>query len=239
MSVTLLRAYGNYTSGSVVTLDSETESALVTQGFATAITTGGATAVSRYGDPDMAVTQGGNVSIQLQSGIATPTYDQGPRRLVAGGMTLGSAALTGYETSGVAQTAGTFNIVEIYVPYTQTWTGIGVLNGTTVGTNKYVCALWGSSGALMANTATAGATTAGASVFQNVAFTSTITLLPGLYFIGVQLDGATDTVRHQLAANGSQPSCTTLAGTFGTVPATITVPTTFTTAVAPISWLYR
>jgi len=63
--------------------------------------------------------------------------------------------------------------------------------------------------------------------------------VPGRYFVGVQLDGATDTVRHMLSANGSAPTTGTQTGTAGTVPSSIpTVPTSFTTAVGPISWLY-
>lgn len=236
MSVTLLRPYQGWLSGAVITLQDDVELALIAQGLATAAT---ATDMSNQVAGFMqSVTMGGNVAIPPQGsqGYGTPTYAQGPLRLPV--IALGSSALTGYETAGVAQTAGTFNLVDIFVPYWNTWTGIGVLNGTTVGTNKYVVALWGTNGALIANSAVAGTTTAGASVFQNVPFTSTVTLAPGRYVIGVQLDGATDTVRHLLAANGSVASTGTVAGTFGTVPATITVPSTYTTAVGPISQLY-
>lgn len=223
-------------STAAVLLPPDVESALIAQGRATAaFTTSG---INIVGGPDYIATQGGNSYPIPQGGLSTPTALQGLPRLVAGGLALGSLALTSFETNGVAQTAGTFNTIEIYVPYFNVWTGIGVLNGTTVGTNKYVVGLWGTNGALIANSAVAGVLTANASVFQNVAFTNTVPLLPGRYIIGVQLDGTTDTVRHMLVANGAQPSCSTIAGTFGTVPSTITVPSTFTTALAPISWLY-
>lgn len=234
MSVTLLRAYGAFASGAVVTLPDSTESALIAQGLATASITTSVPSIS--GSPDQFVTAYGNVASAPQAGQQTPTYPQGPTILP--NIPLGSAALTGYETNGVAQTAGTFNIAEIYVPHWNTWKGIGWLNGTTVGTNKIVAALYGSNGSLIANTAVAGATTAGASVMQNAAFTTPVTLPPGRYFIGIQADGATDTLRHILAANGSNVMTTSVAGTFGTVPSSITVPTTFTTAVGPIAQLY-
>lgn len=239
--VTLLRPYAGFATGAVVTLPDSTEASLIAQGLATAGGTSSFPAIT--GSPDGYLTVGGNVVQAPQAGIGALAtvpfvYDQGPRRLVAGGMALGSAALTGYETNGVAQTAGAWHYVEIFVPYWNTWTGIGVLNGTTVGTNKYVVALYGTNGALLANSAVAGTLTANASTMQNVAFTAPITLPPGRYIIGEQLDGTSDTVRHMLVANGAVPSCSTVAGTFGTVPSSITVPTTFTTAVAPISQLY-
>lgn len=235
--ITLLRAYGTYASGATVILPSSTESALIAQGFATAAITNGATATSVVGAPEMFATQGGNVVDMPQAGLtSTVSSYQGP--LFWPCIALGSAALTGYETNGVAQTAGTMNVCEIFVPFYQTWTGAGILNGTTVGTHKVLTALYGSDGALLANSAVAGVISASASVFQNIAFTSPIPLLPGRYFLGFQYEGTTPTPRHLLAANGSNVCGSTTAGTFGTVPATITAPSTFTTAVAPICQLY-
>lgn len=237
MSVYLLRNYAGYTASTTVpvTLPDSTETALIAQGLATAAQT---TVTSSISDgPSAYITQGGNVALISQAGATSPTYRQGPSILP--NIALGSAALTGYETNGAAQVAGTWNYSEILVPHWNTWTGAGALNGTTVGTNKYIFALFGSSGTLLANTAVAGVLTANASVMQNIAFTAPILLAPGRYFIGVQLDGATDTVRHVLSANGSNVICGTQTGTFGTVPSAITtVSSTFTTAVAPICQLY-
>ena len=234
MSVTLLRAYGTFLSGATVTLPDSTEAALIAQGFATAATTSSMPAI--LGGPDQFTTIGGNIGSAPQSGQSTPTYRQGPSILP--NIPLGAVALTTFEVNGVAQTAGTFNIAEIFVPHWNTWAGVGWLNGTTVGTNKIVGALYGSNGALLANTAVAGTLTAGASAMQDAAFTTPVTLPPGRYFIGIQADGNTDTLRHILAANGANVLTTSVAGAFGTVPATITVPTTFTTAVGPIAQLY-
>lgn len=236
MSVYLLRNYQGFTASATVpvTLPDSTEAALIAQGLATAAQASAMT--NLVGGPDAFVTVGGNIADVNQAGQTTPTYLQGPS--IWPNIALGSAALTGYETNGVTQTAGQWNYTEIFVPYWNTWKGAGVLNGTTVGTSKHLLALWGTNGTLLANTAVAGTTTAGASVMQNIAFTAPILLPPGRYFIGAQLDVATDTIRHLLAANGSFAINGTQAGTFGTVPNITTVSTTFTTAVSPICQLY-
>jgi hypothetical protein len=237
MSVYLLRPYKTYAASATVpvTFHSAEEAALIAQGLATAA--GATTMNGLVGAPDNYLSQGGNVSNVPQGGFGgAPSVYQGP--LTWPCIAMGSAALTSYETNGVAQTAGTMNLTEIYVPFTQQWSGAGILNGTTVGTHNVLTALYGSNGALLANSAVAGVLSAGASVFQNIAFTAPITLIPGRYFLGFQYSGTTPTPRHLLAANGV-PNCTgTVAGTFGTVPSSITAPATFTTAVGPICQLY-
>ena len=158
---------------------------------------------------------------------------------------MGAAALTGFETNGVAQTAFAINLTEIFVPYWNTWTGASLLNGTVVGTDSQVYWLFNSEGDMLAYTAIAGTVNAGASVFQRIAFTAPITLSPGRYFLGAQVSGATATPRHVLAANGAEPRCGIVAATASFAAsltslsaAVITVPTTFTTAQAPIMQLY-
>lgn len=235
MSVLLLRNYGPYASGTTVILDGTTESALVAQGIATAVVNG-AQGASIVGGADMPVAAGGSNFFIPQGGQGVFTAPQGPLNWPC--ISLGSAALTGYETNGVAQVAGTINFTEIYVPYAATWTGAGILNGTTVGTHNVLAVLYGSNGVLMANSAVAGVVSASASIFQNISFTAPIPLPPGRYFAGFQYSGTTPTPRHLLAANGSNVITGSVAGVFGTIPATITVPTTFTTAVGPICQLF-
>jgi hypothetical protein len=237
MAVYLLRNYGGFTASSTVpvTFPDSTEASLIAQGLATAAQT--TSWASTVGGPDGFVTQGGNTTDANQAGYSTTTYYQGPLNWPC--INLGSLALTSYETNGVAQTAGTMNLTEIYVPYFQTWTGAGILNGTTVGTHKVLTALYGSNGVLLANSDTAGVTSASANIFQNIAYLKAINLAPGRYFLGFQYEGTTPTPRHLLAANGSNVCTGTQAGTFGTVPASLTtIPVTFTTAVGPICQLY-
>lgn len=234
MSILLTRNYGQFLSGQTVTLDSTTEAALITQGYGSTVV-GGGTAVSLVGAPDMYVTQGGNVADLQQAGQSTPSFPQGSSILPV--ISLGTAALTAAGASSV-HVAGTMNITEIYIPYWNLWKGIAVLNGTVVGTDNMLIALYGSSGTLMANSAVAGTLSANASTFQNRDFLVPQLLAPGRYFLGVQSNGTTATSNKLVSANGVNVLTTSSTGVFGTVPATITVPTTFTTAVGCVCQLY-
>lgn len=238
MSVKLLRNYQTYLANAVVTFPTDTESALIQQGIAVASTP--SSIKSNVGAPDAFGTFAGNVVDVLQSGAGGlnvgSTLYQGPVTWPC--IPMGAAALTGFETNGTAPVAGTINLTEVYVPYAQTWTGVGVLNGTVVGTDNFIVMVYGNDGTLLANSALAGTLSAGASAFQNIAFTTPVTLLPGRYYLGVQSNGTTATLRHLLSANGATNCTSATAGVFGTLPATITVPNTFTTAVGVITQLY-
>ena len=233
MSITLIRNYQSYLSGAVVTLPDATEAALITQGYATAYTP--STVTSILGGPDQYVSQAGNISTIPQGGQSSPALPQGPAILP--NMALGTAALTAAGASSVNVT-GSLHVSEIYVPYWATWTGAGVLNGATVGTDNMLVALYGSNGTLLANSAVAGALSANASTMQNRAFLLPVTLAPCRYFIAVQSNGGTATTNKFVVANGANVMASVIAGVFGTVPATITVPTTFTTAVGCVAQLY-
>lgn len=236
MSVFLVRAYGGFAASATtaLTFPDSTEAALIAQGIATA---GPVTAMpSIMGGPDAYVTQGGNVAFSPQAGQGTPAFLQGSSILCPA--VTGGVALTAVGGSSV-HVAGTMNLSEIYVPYQNTWKGIGVLNAVTVGTDNMLVALYGSNGVLIANSAVAGALSAGASIFQNRDFLFPVVLAPGRYFCGVQSNGTTATTMKYIAANGSNVITGTQTGVFGTVPATITtVPSTFTTAVGVVCQLY-
>ncbi len=228
MSVTLLRPYSGFAAGALATFDQATEAALVAQSLAVYTS---ALAVNPNAAPSTTPT----------AAITAGTF--GPA--VVTNIPIGSAALTGYETNGVAQTAFAINLTEVFVPYWNTWTGAALLNGTTVGTNNQVYWLFNTEGDMIAYTAIAGTLNAGASVFQKIAFTAPVTLSPGRYFLGAQLDGNTATPRHVLAAFGAEPRCGIISATASfaasltaLTAAPITVPTSFTTAQAPIMQLY-
>jgi hypothetical protein len=144
-------------------------------------------------------------------------------------------------TAGVAQTDTTMGCTEVPLTGNKLLTGIGLLNGATVGTDKLLVVLYDSAGNLLANSATAGATSAGASDYQNIPFTSKYFAVgPALYYACMQNNGSTALVHMADAATGAD---TVWAGaistiTFGTIPATITPPVTFTTAVGPMVALY-
>lgn len=130
-------------------------------------------------------------------------------------------------------------MTQIWVPHNETVTGVGVLNAATVGTNKYIVALFSNAGVPLANSTTAGTTTSGASVYQQVPFTGTYSLIgPGTYWVGVYVNGTTDryyaipSIGQALGLAGSVS-----AQTFGIVT-TVTLPTTFTADVGPVVYVY-
>ncbi len=228
MAVTLYRAYGGFVAGATATFDAATEAAIVAQGLGAYTATAGTNPTPPP-------------SLTPSSAITAGTY--GPA--VVTNIPIGNVALTGFETNGVAQTAFEINLTEIFVPHWNTWTGAAVLNGTTVGTDTQVYWLFNTSGVMVAYTAIAGTTNASASVFQKIAFNVPVTLTPGRYFLGCQLSGNTATPRHVLAAFGAEPRSGVIAATASFAAsltalsaAPITVPTSFTTAKAPIMQLY-
>lgn len=236
MAVILLRPYGGFASGATVMLPNDTEAALVAQGLATAVSTAGlADTVGGDQSQIQFVNQGGNIAPFSVPGQGTPVVMQGPSILP--NISLGTAALTAAGTSSV-HVAGTMNISEIFVPHWNVWKGLSVLNGTVVGTDNMLVALYNTTGQLVANSAVAGTLSASASTFQARDFLTPVLLAPGRYFCGVQSSGTTATTNKLVAANGVNVLTTTVAGAFGTVPATITVPTTFTTAVGCVCQLY-
>jgi hypothetical protein len=231
MAVTLLRAYSGFGSGALVTFDAATEAGLVAQGFAvyTSVPATNPTPAP-VSTPTGAITAG-------QFGPAVITN-----------VPIGGSALTGFESNGIAQTAFAINLTEIFVPHWNTWTGAAVLAGTTVGvatTDDRVVWLFNSDGDMLAYSAIAGTNPGTASTFNKCPFTAPITLAPGRYFLGNQEKTATPTPRHVVAAFGAEPRCGIIAASASFAAsltalsaAAITVPTTFTTAQAPIMQLY-
>jgi hypothetical protein len=233
MAVTLLRAYGGFAANAIVTFPDATEQSLIAQGLATASLV--TSVPSLVGGPDQFVNQGGNLSTIAQGGQGTPVALQGPSILP--NISLGTAALTAVGASSI-NTTGAICLTEIFVPHWNTWKGLAVLNGTVASADNVLVALYGSDGKLLANSAIAGTVASGASTFQNRDFLVPVTLAPGRYFGAYQSAGATATTNRPIAANGVNLLTGSIAGTFGTVPATVTVPTTFTTAQGFIFQLY-
>ena len=132
---------------------------------------------------------------------------------------------------------GTIYWAEINIARLKGLTGIGILNAATVGTDAVIGALYNSAGTLVANTALAGTTTAGANVFQEVAFTSTYIADSGRYWVAIQFNGTTDRFRTIAASTFVDVKTTSATGVFGTLTA-LTVPTTFTADKGPIAYLY-
>lgn len=150
---------------------------------------------------------------------------------------IGNVAYGSLGTSGVS-VAGTTYVSEIYIPRSRTVTGMGLLNGTIVGTDNVIYALYGPGGGKpLAWTALAGTLSAGADAFQEIAFTSPRRLTnDGRYWLALQVSGTTATHR-RMAANTFLNRTTSFTGTFGTL-GVLTEPTTFTATAGPIGYVY-
>lgn len=149
---------------------------------------------------------------------------------------LGTLSGLGTDTAGVN---GTTWFADVFIPVAgKVCTGIGVLNGGTVATDKIIVSLYDANGVLLANSATAGTNMASTNVFQETAFTATYTILkPGRFWIGAQTNGANANIRTIATATWIDVLTTNVAGTFATIPA-LTPPTTFTAGKGPIAYVY-
>lgn len=141
--------------------------------------------------------------------------------------------------------AGQLWVSSFQMPYDDAVvTGIACLAGGTATTDKILGALYkqtlgGTTAALFANSALAGATLSGANTFQVLAFTAPLAITAGKYFMVVQGNGTTaGSIRTIAASTYIGVSSMLVAGSFGTLPATITFPTTFTADLAPICYVY-
>lgn len=145
------------------------------------------------------------------------------------------AATSGTDT---ACSNGTAYVGSIYVPMNATITGIQYLVGSVGGTDKVIASLHDSTGALLANSATAGATVGTAAQIQQVAFTGTYAAVgPGFYFVALTFNGTTAKFRSIPAYTAAGTIGNGVTQTFGT-PAAFTVPTTFTADKVPVASLY-
>lgn len=150
---------------------------------------------------------------------------------------IGSVAYGSMGTDNV-QVVGTLYIADMAIPRAMTITGIGVLNGSTVGTNKVIYGLYADTGVLLASTALAGTTTSGANTFQQIALTAPVFVRgPARFAIVVQYNGTTDKMRKIPANTFIDVMTQDEAGTFGTIQ-NIFYDNTFTADIGPIAYVY-
>lgn len=149
---------------------------------------------------------------------------------------IASTLTGGTSTNG---NSATVYLSQIFVPFTTTLTGIKVNNAGTVGTNKYIGILYNSLGVPVASSALAGILTASASTFQSLAFTSPyLATGPGIYWLGIQINGATDAFYTTPAVGEPFGKTGSVAGqVFGTL-SNISLPTTFTAGSGVIGFTY-
>lgn len=183
----------------------------------------------------------GNLTV---AGTATITGAFSP----SGGLATGAATKTIWTTwhpdivtsaTSATPSATILRMTQLWLPHNETITGVAVLNAATCGSNKWIVAIFDSTGASLANSALAGTLCSGTSAYQKVAFTAPAVVTgPRTLWIGVYADGATDryyAVPTTGQADGLAGSIT--SQTFGTI-ASVTLPTTFTADVGPVAYIY-
>lgn len=170
--------------------------------------------------------------------------------VAGGGFTIGNIpigpvalATVGTNTTGVIQ----LWMTDIFVPVNRFATKIGFLQGGTAGTDKGACTIYDSQGVLIASTPVAGTSlNASANSFLELTITldgagGTITGIqlygPGQYYVGLQINGTAAGDIQTLPVPYLVCAGVVAAGVFGTFPATVTVPKTFTAASGPIVYI--
>lgn len=144
------------------------------------------------------------------------------------------AATSGTDT---ACTSGTAYVGAVFVPKNSVIAGISYLVGSVGGTDKVVASLHSNTGALLANSAVAGATVGTAAQVQNVALINPYEVKgPMTYFIGLTFNGTTAKFRSIPAQTQSGEIGNGVTQTFGT-PASFTAPTEFVADKIPVAFL--
>lgn len=158
---------------------------------------------------------------------------------------IGAIALAsmGFNTTDVIQ----LWVTDIWVPVSRFITKVGVLQGGTATTDNILAAIYDSQGVLLGSSPLAGSVLSGPNTFIEL----TLTLAggvaapgvqlygPGQYYVAIQGSGTTagalqtvDAPYLDICANS------VVAGVFGTLPATITPPSSFTIRKGPIVYVY-
>lgn len=172
------------------------------------------------------------------TGVTTPTGGIAP----AGGFAIKTNLVhTGGMPARVATdgTDATPVITEVYygqifISANMTVTGVAIFNGS-VASGNYKVGLFNSSGALVATSASTAMS--GTDVYQRVAFTATYAALgPATYYVGLLIDNTT--ARYNTHTFGDFVAAKQTGQVYATGFTTITLATTFTTALAPIASLY-
>lgn len=151
----------------------------------------------------------------------------------------GGSVLTGVGTS-TATTNTSMYCSEIYLPKNKMLTGLQILNGTVTTNGHRDVALYDFAGTLLAKSATT-TTTGTASVYQAFAFTAQYYAVGPARYVGCsQAASSSDTLNLVVTADGNAGLLTQIytGQTYGTIPATITAPSAYTTAQGPYFAFY-
>jgi hypothetical protein len=123
---------------------------------------------------------------------------------------------------------------QVFIHANMTITGVAIFNGS-VASGNYKVGLFNSAGVLVATSASTAMV--GTDVYQRAPFTATYAALgPGTYYVGLFIDNTT--ARYNTHTFGDFVAAKQTGQVYATGFTTITLATTFTTALGPIASLY-
>jgi hypothetical protein len=141
--------------------------------------------------------------------------------------------------SNTTDIAGQLWLTDIIPPNDQVVGTIGFLQGGTATTDNFLVAIFDAAGNRLGTSNLAGVVLSGASSFQEQALLAPVQVRGGQrYFVAVQGNGtAAGAIQTIPTATFVGVRAGVLSGAFGTVPAVINPPTTFTAGSGPIVYL--
>ncbi len=151
---------------------------------------------------------------------------------------IGSVAYASVGTN-TTDISGQLWITDLIAPYDYVCSIIGFLQGGTATTDNVLAAIFDGGGNRLGNSATAGVVLSGASTFAERTLLTPVQLKAGgKYYVAVQGNGtAAGAIQTIPASTFVGVNAGVLSGAFGTVPASIVVPQTFTAGSGPIIYI--
>lgn len=151
---------------------------------------------------------------------------------------IGSVAYASVGTN-TTDVAGQLWITDVIAPYDYVVSSIGFLQGGTATTDNVLAAIFDGGGNRLATSNLAGVTLATANTFaERVLLTPVQLKAGGKYYVAIQGNGtAAGAIQTIPTATFVGVNAGVLSGAFGTVPAQIVVPQTFTAGQGPIVYL--
>lgn len=151
---------------------------------------------------------------------------------------IGSVAYASVGTN-TTDISGQLWLTDVIAPYDYTCSIIGFLQGGTATTDNVLAAIFDGGGNRLATSALAGVTLSGANTFAERTLLTPVQLKAGgKYYVAVQGNGtAAGAIQTIPTLTFVGVNAGVLSGAFGTVPAQIVVPQTFTAGSGPFVYL--
>lgn len=203
---------------------------------------------------------GNRVADQTEDSFVAATNVTGQLNVPGGKLKVSNVPIgnVAYASLGTSTT----NVIQLWttdilVPLNRIVSNIAFLQGSGSVTDNWIGVIYDSYGHIVASTALAGIAQSGASTFQVQAIgltysynpatglytsapaTSVALNGPAQYYVGIQINNTSANAINLVATNTFLDVCcaAVAAGTFGTIPSTITPLTTFTALKGPIVYL--